>query len=207
MHACVWPCARVHLTRPAGDARLNSARTLASPKALSSTHKTGKRRGRMGRTPISCKIRLICCITNNTGNVWSGKEGKKKKDCFYLKLEEIVAGRSEAGCVTEKANGVDEEKRSLQEKSRETTEADLLWRLWVVNLVSLSVEQVHIILWITYQYYRAHKLGDNRLHRKPLIVEHCDWTSQCQLQTVPVKGGNRGQRIKYSNSTGCSRLV
>lgn len=135
------------------------------------------------------------------------KKEKKKKDCFYLKLEEIVAGRSEAGCVTEKANGVDEEKRSLQEKSRETTEADLLWRLWVVNLVSLSVEQVHIILWITYQYYRAHKLGDNRLHRKPLIVEHCDWTSQCQLQTVPVKGGNRGQRIKYSNSTGCSRLV
>lgn len=79
----------------------------------------------MGRTPISCKIRLICCITNNTGNVWSGKGKKKKKDCFYLKLEEIVAGRSEAGCVTEKANGVDEEKRSLQEKRRAATEADL----------------------------------------------------------------------------------
>lgn len=69
------------------------------------------------------------------------KERKKKRDCFYLKLEEIVAGRSEAGCVTEKANGVDEEKRSLQEKSREATEADL-----PLPLVLVSVEQVHIIL-------------------------------------------------------------
>lgn len=74
----VWPCTRAHLTRPAGDARLNSARTLASPKALSSTHKTGKRRGRMGRTPISCKIHLIACVTNKTGNVWSGKAGRKR---------------------------------------------------------------------------------------------------------------------------------
>lgn len=45
----------VLLTRPAGEARLNSARTLASPKEFNSTHMTGKRRGRMGSMPISCK--------------------------------------------------------------------------------------------------------------------------------------------------------
>lgn len=115
VRACVRPCAHAHLTRPAGDARLNSARTLASPKAFSRTHKTGKRRGRIGRTPISCKMYLICCINDNMGNVWSGKKCDKK-DRFYLELKEIVAGRSEAGCITEKANGVDEEKRSLGEK-------------------------------------------------------------------------------------------
>lgn len=115
MRACVRPCAHAHLTRPAGDARLNSARTLASPKAFSSTHKTGKRRGRIGRTPISCKINLICCINDNMGHVWSGKK-EEEKTVFYLKLKEIVAGRSKAGCITEEANGVDEEKRSLHEK-------------------------------------------------------------------------------------------
>lgn len=48
------------------------------------------------------------------GNVFSGK--KRGQNCAYLKLKEIVAGRSKAGCITEKANGVDKEKRSLEEK-------------------------------------------------------------------------------------------
>lgn len=197
--ACIHVCGRAHVCiLPDQLAMHGWTRQGLWPLRRHWAAPTGQGRGGAGWAghPSAAKIRLICCITNNTGNVWSGKgKEKKKKDCFYLKLEEIVAGRSEAGCVTEKANGVDEEKRSLQEKSREATEADL-----PLPLVLVSVEQVHIILWITYQYYRAHKLGDNRLHRKPLIVEHCDWTSQCQLQTVSVKGGNRRHRInKYLN--------
>ena len=50
---CVSVC--MLLTKLAGDARLNSARTLASPKAFTSTHITGKSSGKMGRTPISFK--------------------------------------------------------------------------------------------------------------------------------------------------------
>lgn len=48
-------CVCVCPTKPAGDARLNSERTRASPKALTRTHMTGKSRGRMGRMAISCK--------------------------------------------------------------------------------------------------------------------------------------------------------
>lgn len=104
-------CACVHLTRPAGDARLNSARTLASPKAFSSIHMTGKSKGKMGRTPINCKFNVICHVTNTKlkkkKKVWLVRQ-KIVNDRSYLKLKEIVAGRSEAGCITKITNSVDE---------------------------------------------------------------------------------------------------
>lgn len=61
---CVPVCMCVSLTRPAGDARLNSARTLASPNAFNSTHMTGKSKGNMGRTPINCKFNVIRSINS-----------------------------------------------------------------------------------------------------------------------------------------------
>lgn len=69
-------CVHAFLTRPAGEARLNSARTLASPKEFNRTHMTGKRRGRMGSMPINCTynfISLTSKLKNDESQISAGR--------------------------------------------------------------------------------------------------------------------------------------